>query len=151
MVESALRIELMDRSIRGKTAVFTGAIAVIATAAAAQTAPPPTPLGHEVAVGAGHYTYIEPGSLRISIHGPKIGGEYTGTFGLGRGRHWFAQANVRGTAGHTGYDGWCRPWFITPSSVSANGYRLGLGSASPCSETGDRDGYVEARALVGKD
>jgi hypothetical protein len=40
---------------------------------------------------------------------------------------------------------------IIPNGVSPNGYQLDLGDASPCSESGDSDWYVEARALVGKD
>jgi hypothetical protein len=110
-----------------------------------------TATGHEVTVSVSHYTYIEPGALRISIHGTKVGGEYTGTLSLNKGRHWFAQADVRGTIGNVTYDGWCSPWLITPNSASPNGYELGVGDASPCSETGDKDWYVEARALVGKD
>jgi hypothetical protein len=41
----------------------------------------------------GRYTYEEPGDLSISIHGPKIGGGYTGTLSLGKSWHWFAQAD----------------------------------------------------------
>ena len=58
------------------------------------------------------------------------------------------------TAGHLGnaaYDGWCSPFLITPSGASPNGYELDVGNASPCSETGDKDWYLEARALAGKD
>jgi hypothetical protein len=40
---------------------------------------------------------------------------------------------------------------ITPDGTSPNGYDLDTGAASPCNETGDRDWYVEGRALVGKD
>lgn len=110
-----------------------------------------TRTGHAVSAGAGHYTYIEPGTLRISIHGARLVGEYTGTRLLNESRHWFASANVRGSAGSATYDGWCLPWLIRPSGTSANGYALGLGSASTCRETGDADGYVEARGLIGKD
>ncbi len=99
----------------------------------------------------GRYTYVEPGPLRISIHGLKVGGEYAGTLSLGARRRWFVQAGVRGVGGATGYDGFCRPWLIRPNSASPNGYELGLGDASPCSESGDKDWYVEARALVGRD
>ena len=35
--------------------------------------------------------------------------------------------------------------------TSPNGYQLDLGDFSPCSETGDKDWYLEGRALVGKD
>jgi hypothetical protein len=63
----------------------------------------------------------------------------------------FVQANARGTAGKVSYDGWCSPFVIAPNSSSPNGYQLDLGEASPCSESGDNDWYVEARGLVGKD
>src|SRR4030095_4593122 len=65
--------------------------------------------------------------------------------------HWFAQADLSGTLGNVAYNGWCSPFLITPNSASPNGYELDVGDASPCSESGDKDGYVEARALVGKD
>jgi hypothetical protein len=107
--------------------------------------------GHDVNVSVGSYTYVEPGELRISIHGIKLGGEYTGTVSLDKRKHWFAQANVRGTIGNVTYTGWCSPWQITPNSASPNGYELGVGDASACSETGDKDWYLEGRALVGKD
>jgi hypothetical protein len=107
--------------------------------------------GNEVNVSVGGYTYAEPGDLSISIHGPKIGGGYTGTLSLSKSQHWFAQTDVRGTFGNVTYDGWCSPFLITPDSSSPNGYALDLGDASPCSESGDRDWFVEARGLVGKD
>jgi hypothetical protein len=110
-----------------------------------------TQTGHEVNVSVGSYTYTEPGAQSISIHGAKIGGEYTGTLALNRRRHWFAQADVRGTAGNATYDGWCSPFLITPNSTSPNGYELDLGDASPCTETGDKDWYLEARSLAGKE
>lgn len=110
-----------------------------------------TRAGNELNVSAQHYDYTEPNDVDISIHGPKFGGEYTGTFALDQRRHWFAQFNVRGTGAIARYDGWCRPWQITPSSTSANGYHLTLGTRSPCSETGDADWYVDGRALIGKD
>jgi hypothetical protein len=110
-----------------------------------------TPTGHEVNVSVGTYTYREPLDHSISIHGPKIGGEYTGTLALGQRRQWLAQANVRGSIGNTTYDGWCSPWQITPNSASPNGYQLDLGDDSPCSESGDSDWYMETRGLVGKD
>jgi hypothetical protein len=110
-----------------------------------------TPTGHEVNVSVGRYNYVEPGDLRISIHGPKLGGEYTGTVSLDKRRHWFAQANVRGTMGNVTYDGWCSPWLLLPNSASPNGYELDTGAASACSESGDKDWYLEGRALVGKD
>ncbi len=110
-----------------------------------------TPTGNEVNVSVGSYTYVEPDPLRISIHGIKPGGEYTGTVSLDKRRHWFAQANVRGTFGNATYTGWCSPWLITPNSASPNGYELGVGDASACSETGDKDWYLEGRALIGND
>ena len=111
-----------------------------------------TPTGHEVSVGAGGYNYIEePDDLRISIHGAKLGGEYTGGFSVNRRRHVFAQANARFTFGNTRYDGWCAPFLLIPEPASPNGYAVDLGDYSPCSEPGARDWYVEARALVGKD
>lgn len=120
-------------------------------AAAASDASLTTPTGHEVNVSVGTYTYSEPGRQSISIHGPKIGVEYTGTLALSKRRRWLVRADVRDTIGNVTYDGWCSPWQITPDSGSPNGYRLGLGDASPCSETGDGDWYVESRGLVGKD
>ena len=110
-----------------------------------------TPTGHDVNVSVGSYTYVEPNGLPISIHGIKLGGEYTGTVSLDKRRHWFVQANLRGTFGNVTYTGWCSPWLITPNSASPNGYELGVGDASACSETGDKDWYLEGRALVGKD
>ena len=110
-----------------------------------------TPTGHDVNVSVSSYTYVEPGAQGISIHGTKLGGEYTGTVSLDKRQHWFAQANVRGTIGNVTYTGWCSPWLITPNRASPNGYELDEGEASPCSETGDKDWYLEGRALVGKD
>ena len=110
-----------------------------------------TPTGHEVSAGVASYTYREPGDQAISIHGAKFVGDYIGTLSLNKGRHWFAQADVRGTVGNTTYDGWCYPFLITPNSTSPNGYVLDVGDASPCNESGDKDWYVEARALAGKD
>jgi hypothetical protein len=110
-----------------------------------------TPTGHEVNVSVGGYSYVEPDDRRISIHGPKIAGGYLGALSLSKRQHWFAQTDARGTVGNVTYDGWCSPFLITPNSASPNGYRLDVGDASPCSETGDKDWYLEARALVGKD
>ena len=110
-----------------------------------------TPTGHEVNGSVGGYTYVEPGDQRISIHGPKIAGGYLGALSLSEPQHWFARTEIRGTVGNVTYDGWCSPFQITPNSASPNGYQLGLGHASPCSETGDKDWYLEARALAGKD
>jgi hypothetical protein len=110
-----------------------------------------TPTGHQLNFNVTSYTYKEPSETTISIHGPKVGGEYTGTFSLNKRRHWFAQANVRAVAGHATYDGWCSPFLIRPNSASPNGYELDLGDPSPCSETGDSDWYFETRGLAGKD
>lgn len=110
-----------------------------------------TPAGHELNFTVGGYRYVEPMSTSISIHGPKLGGGYTGTLSLDAARHWFLQGNARGLFGTTKYDGWCYPFVITPESTSPNGYALDVGEASPCSESGDRDWYVEGRALVGRD
>jgi hypothetical protein len=110
-----------------------------------------TPTGHAVNVSIGGYIYTEPGAQSISIDGAKVGGEYTGTLSLSKRRRWFAQANVRGTIGDVTYTGWCSPYLITPNIASPNGYELDFGGASPCSETGDQDWYVEGRVLAGKD
>jgi hypothetical protein len=110
-----------------------------------------TPTGHEVNVSVGTYTYSEPADQSISIHGPKVGGEYSGTLSLSKRRLWLLQADVRGSMGNTTYDGWCSPWQITPNTASPNGYQLDLGDASPCSESGDSDWYMEARGLVARD
>ena len=110
-----------------------------------------TPTGQDVNASISGYTYVEPGDNSISIHGPKFGGEYTGTLSLNQQRHWFMQGNVRGTMGKTTYDGWCSPYLIRPNNTSPNGWELGIGDPSPCSENGDRDWYLEARALAGKD
>jgi hypothetical protein len=110
-----------------------------------------TPAGHEVNFGVGGYEYAEPGGTSIAIHGPKFGGGYTGTMSLNPGRRWFLQIDARGLSGSTTYDGWCSPYVIAPNSRSPNGYALGLGNPSACSERGDKDWYVEGRALVGKD
>ncbi len=110
-----------------------------------------TRTGHDVNFSLGSYTYKEPLTTSISIHGAKFGGEYTGTLSLSKRRHWFAQADVRGIYGNVSYDGWCSPFLITPNSDSPNGYELDVGDPSPCSETGDKDWYLETRGLVGKD
>jgi len=101
--------------------------------------------------GISGYKYVEPGDTSISIHGPKFGGGYTGTMSLNRVQHWFLQADTQGVFGSATYDGWCSPYLITPYSASPNGYALDFGDPSPCNESGDRDWYVEGRALVGKD
>jgi hypothetical protein len=135
-----------------KIALFVAVAALISSQALAQDdARLATPTGHEVNVSIGGYTYTEPGALSISIDGVKIGGEYTGTLSLSKRRRVFAQADVRGTFGNVTYTGWCSPLFITPNSASPNGYELDFGTASPCSETGDPDWYVEGRVLAGKD
>jgi hypothetical protein len=138
-----------------KRLIFAGVIALLPSQAFAQTAAVDaslaTPTGHELNVSLSRYTYVEPGATRISIHGPKLGGDYSGTMSLNKRRHWFAQADLHGTTGNATYDGWCSPWLIAPDSASPNGYALDTGDPSPCSESGDKDWYVEGRALVGKD
>jgi len=110
-----------------------------------------TPAGNEVDFGVGGYTYVEPGDTSISIHGPKLRAGYTGTMSLSSGQHWFLQTDAKGLFGRTTYDGWCSPFLITPDNTSPNGYALDTGDPSRCSESGDKDWYVEGRALVGKD
>ena len=44
----------------------------------------PTPTGQDVNATVTGYTYTEPGATSISIHGPKAGGEYTGTVSLNK-------------------------------------------------------------------
>jgi hypothetical protein len=130
----------------------TGALALMASSAFAQTESSlATPTGHEVGVAIAAYNYREPGTTAISIHGPKFVGEYTGTLSLNRQHHWFAQADARGTVGTVTYNGWCSPFFIAPNSNSPNGYELDIGDPSACNESGDRDWYLEGRALLGKD
>src|SRR3954470_16699188 len=128
----------MGRTTKVHTRAFQFMVvfALVSSPAFAQTE---TPTGHEVSVSLGGYKYVEPGDTNISIHGPKFGAEYAGTFSLSQSRHWFAQANVRGTTGHTTYDGWCSPFMITPDSSSPNGYLLDVGDPSPCSENGNKD------------
>lgn len=110
-----------------------------------------TRTGNEINVSAQHYTYTEPMDIDVTMHGPKAGAEYTGTFSLSQRSRWFGQVNLRATGVTVNYDGSCRPWLIVPSTTSANGYRLTLGTTSPCQESDDRDWYVEGRALTGKD
>ena len=110
-----------------------------------------TAAGLEVSASVGGYRYVEPLAQPISLHGLKIAGEYTATRTLGQRGRWFIQANARAVVGDVAYDGFCRPWQIAPNSGSSNGYALGLGAASPCSERGNADWYLEARALVGRD
>ncbi len=152
---------------RLKTLLLVGAIAFLPRQTFAQTSGSPstnspgaddgdatglaTPAGHEVNVGVAGYKYVEPGDTSISIHGPKIGGGYTGTMSLHSGRHWFLQADAQGRFGRTTYDGWCSPFLITPDRTSPNSYALDIGGPSRCSESGDKDWYAEGRALVGKD
>ncbi len=149
-----------------KTLLVTGAMALMASHTSAQTPDSIAPwarttatvednlataTGHEVSAGIASYTYREPGAQAISIHGATFVGDYTGTLSIDKRQHWFTQGDLRGTLGNVAYDGWCSPFLITPSSESPNGYELDVGSASPCSETGDKDWYLEARALTGKD
>ena len=138
---------------RLKRLLVVGSIALIPSHALAQTsdqASLATPAGQEVTFGIGYYNYVEPGDTSISIHGPKFKGGYTGTIALNE-QHWFLQADAQGLFGNTTYDGWCYPFLIVPYSASPNGYALDVGDSSPCSESGDKDWYVEGRALVGKD
>ncbi len=140
-----------------KTLFATGVIALMTSQAFAQTpggaeSNLATPTGHDLSAGVSSYTYREPdGDQPISIHAPKFVAEYTGTLSLNKRRHLFMQAQVRGTVGNTTYNGFCSPFLINPNSESPNGYELDIGGASPCDESGDRDWYVEGRALVGKD
>lgn len=132
-----------------KPTLLAVAITLIASQSIAQDLG--TPTGQELAITVSHYNYEEPDSPGISIHGAKVGGEYTGTWSVNRRHRWFVQANVRGLVGTTTYDGACAPWFIKPNSGSPNGYELDLGAYSPCSESGDSDWYGELRGLVAKD
>ena len=148
-----------------KTFVVTGVITLVASSAFAQepdalpqSAPSAgveatlaTPTGHEFSAGLASYTYREPGAQAISIHGARFIGDYTGTLSLNRQQHWFAQGDLRGTVGNVTYDGWCSPFLITPNTDSPNGYELDTGDSSPCTESGDKDWYVETRGLIGKD
>ena len=129
-------------------------VTLIASVASAQTPLEgglTTRTGHDLSLGIASYTYDEPGHTAISIHGVTFAVDYTGTRWLSARRHWFAGIDARGVAGSAAYDGWCSPFIITPDSASPNGYALDVGDPSPCSETGDKDWYVEARALTGKD
>src|SRR5689334_23200465 len=113
------------------------AIVLIPATAFAQTAAKQsgalaTAPGQELTVGTNAYNYVEPGDLKISIHGPKFVGEYTGTFLIDQRSHWFARVNAKANLGITSYDGWCAPWLITPNSSSPNGYALDVGDYSPC-------------------
>lgn len=139
-----------------KKLLCAGAIALIpfpvfAQTSGAQAGAPTTLPVQEVTVGVGGYNYVEPGDTSISIHGAKFVGEYTGIFLLDSRKRWFARTNFRVHFGSTNYDGWCGPWQITPDSSSPNGYLLDIGDYSPCQDTGNRDWYVEGRALVGRD
>lgn len=140
-----------------KKLLVVGSIAFIPSQAFTQTSSPQvdtglaTPEGHDVNFAVGGYEYVEPGDTSISIHGPKFGVGYTGTMSLNSRQHWFVQTDARGLFGSTTYDGWCSPFLITPDSRSPNGWALDLGDYSPCSESGDKDWYLEGRARVGKD
>jgi len=137
--------------MRASALLFVVGVFLTASVAFAQTPRLATQPGNDVNFSVSHYNYTEPDGLAISIHGAKFGGEYTGTMSIDPRRHWFAQANFRGTTGHTTYDGWCSPFLIVPDGGSPNGWALDLGDASACSETGDPDWYIEARGLFGKD
>jgi hypothetical protein len=141
--------------------VLAGLMAMSSSAAFAQapaTTPPPAPsnglgtaAGHEFNVSVQQYEYVEPLEIDVRMHGVKFGLEYTGTFSVGAARRWFVQLNARATGFVVDYDGSCRPWRIVPSEASPNGYRLTVGSPSPCAEDNDPDGYGDARVLVGRD
>jgi len=145
--------------------VVTGVITLMASVAFAQTPDPlpptnathevandlGTPTGHELSAGLASYTYREPGAHDISIHGTRFVTDYSGTASINRRRRWFAQAQLQSTLGNVSYTGWCSPFMITPEPASPNGYALDVGDASPCSESGDKDWYVEGRGLAGKD
>jgi len=148
-----------------KIVFATGVMTLIASVAFAQTADPlppsdrpsavesnlATPTGHEVSGGLASYMYSEPGAHDISIHGPRFVWDYSGSLSLSTQRRWFAQAQAQGTLGNVTYDGWCSPFVFVPESTSPNGYALDVGDPSPCSESGDKDWYLEARGLAGKD
>ena len=135
-----------------KVLLTAGLAALISSHAMAQSdAGLATATGHDVSVRISSYTYTEPGALSISIDGVKVGGEYTGTWSADKRRHWFAQVDVSGAMGNATYTGWCSPFLIKPNGASPNGYALDFGAASPCSETGDRDWYLEGRIFAGKD
>jgi len=51
-----------------------------------------TPTGQDVNATVSAYTYIEPSATSISIHGPKVGGEYTATLPLDQRRHCMPRA-----------------------------------------------------------
>jgi len=129
-----------------------GAILLISPSAFAQTRDAiATQTGQELNVSLGGYQYAEPQAPPITISGPKFGGEYTLTRALGDVSHWFVQGNARGTVGNATYNGACAPFLIGPNASSPNGYELDFGDFTPCSESGDRDWYLEGRAMVGKD
>jgi hypothetical protein len=111
-----------------------------------------TPTGSELSAGVADYTYREPGGdTPISIQGVKFTAGFTSTFAVSRRQHWFATVDVRGVGGNVTYNGYCSPFLISPNSASPNGYELDIGNPSACSESGDRDWYVETRGLAGKD
>jgi len=130
-----------------KTLVQAALLLMLASSAALAQ----TPAGQDVNVTVSGYTYTEPSATSISIDGAKVGGEYIATLPFSQRRHWFGQADVRGTVGATTYTGWCSPFLIRPNNTSPNGYELHVGDPSPCSENGDKDWYLEGRALAGKD
>lgn len=140
-----------------KTLAFITALTLLPSFVSAQTSGAPADTGpatapsQELTFDLSGYNYVEPGDLRISIHGVKFGGEYTGAFSLNARQHWFLKTNFRGKTGSTNYDGWCAPWLIRPSRSSPNGYALDVGDFSTCDDSGNHDWYVEGRGLTGKD
>jgi hypothetical protein len=140
-----------------KTLVFFTTLTLLPLSVWAQTPGPQpdtvatTAPSQELSFDVSGYNYVEPGDRSISIHGMKLGGEYSGAFQLNARQHWFARTNAAGQTGRTNYDGWCAPWLITPDRTSPNGYALDIGGFSACNDSGNRDWYLEGRVLIGKD
>ena len=84
-----------------KTLLIVSLIALIPSQVLAQTSGSAdasglaTPAGQEVNVAVGGYNYEEPRDVDISIHGPKVGGGYSGTMSISEARRWFLQAQAR--------------------------------------------------------
>ena len=141
----------MQKLILATTLTLLPLSALAQTSGAQPDVAPVTAPGQEISFDVSGYNYVEPGELQISIQGVKLGGEYTGAFLLSKSNHWFARTNVQAKTGSTNYDGWCAPWLIVPNRSSPNGYALDLGDYSACADSGNRDWYMEGRALTGKD
>ena len=69
---------------------LTSSMALAQTPPATSPAVLTTRIGHEVNVSVQHCDYTEP-EVNVSMHGPKSGGEYAGTFSLRWSRRWSAQ------------------------------------------------------------